>query len=418
MKYFCAAISFVLSLHVFGNDRPKPTPETAAKVQQARAILEAWRGDSPANASRKLHVVYWRPSDREAAPGYRQRLTRTMLDIRDYYGHEMGRLGFGKLQPGLDLAEDGLLRIHFVQSNRPDKDFSVKSGHYIRGECYPILKEAGIDGEQETLVIFTNMSRWDPDTRRVSQNSPYYASGSHVRGTAWQVDSAILDIDSITDKGNFVYDGQYGRMSLGAYNSMFIGGITHEIGHALGLPHIRELSAQKGIYGTALMGSGNRTYGQERRGEGKGSFLTLAHGLRLAAHPMFSNTAKAMHEQPQATLEDVEVETAPSSFQMRGRIAAKLPCYAVLGYWDPAGGRDYDSLSTVAIPNADGAFELSMSALPRTATGQLRIVPLFVNGSAASFSYAGDNPFNYAFELDADRKPALKCLHCKTPESQ
>jgi hypothetical protein len=161
------------------------------------------------------------------------------------------------------------------------------------------------------------------------------------------------------------------------------------------------------------MGSGNRTYGQERRGEGKGSFLTLAHGLRLAAHPMFSGRTKAMHEQPEPRLEEIEVRSAPNSVRMRGRVAAKLPCYAVLGYWDPEGHSDYDSLSTVAIPDKDGAFELKMTGLPSKSSGEFRVVPLFVNGSAASFSRAGDNPFKYAFALDDDRKPALRCLHCK-----
>jgi hypothetical protein len=417
MKQICLSILVLLSLASQAAPRPAPTPDIASKVKQAKAILKNWRGDSPTDTSRKLHVVYWRPSDREAAPGYRERLTRIMVDIREYYGQEMERLGFGTLKPRLDLVEDGLLRIHFVQSNRPDKDFEVRSGHYIRGECHPILKKAGIDGEKETLVIFTNMSRWDAETRRISQNSPYYASGSHQSGTAWQVDSAILDIKSITDKGNFVYDGQYGRMSLGAYNSMFIGGIAHELGHAFGLPHIRELRPQKSVYGTALMGSGNRTYGEERRGQGKGSFLTLAHALRLAAHPMFSDCTKDMQLKPEAKLEAVEIDVAPNSVQMRGRIGSALPCYAVLGYWDPSGGGDYDSLSTVSIPEADGSFELSMQGLTGT-NGEFRVVPLFVNGSAASFSSAPMNPFKYAFFLDAARTPALKCLHCQPPDTR
>ena len=86
-----------------------------------------------------------------------------------------------------------------------------------------------------------------------------------------------------------ITDGEYGRISLGKHNSIFIGGMAHELGHALGLPHCRG-SADEAQLGTALMGSGNRTFGDEIRGEGRGTFLSRAHALRLASHPQFSNS--------------------------------------------------------------------------------------------------------------------------------
>ena len=35
-------------------------------------------------------------------------------------------------------------------------------------------------------------------------------------------------------------DGEYGRISMGKHNSIFIGGVAHELGHALSLPHNKE----------------------------------------------------------------------------------------------------------------------------------------------------------------------------------
>src|SRR5690606_23776384 len=102
------------------------------------------------------------------------------------------------------------------------------------------LQAAGIEADKETIVIFCNMSNWDPKTGTMSQNSPYYASGGLRNGTAWQVDSALLDAGLLKEKEPQLRDGQYGRISVGRYNSIFVGGVCHELGHALGLPHNQE----------------------------------------------------------------------------------------------------------------------------------------------------------------------------------
>src|SRR5688572_29816097 len=59
-----------------------PQDEIAAKVPQAKTILDAWQAKDPEKAERKVHIVYWTPADREPAPRYRERLDAIMEDIR------------------------------------------------------------------------------------------------------------------------------------------------------------------------------------------------------------------------------------------------------------------------------------------------------------------------------------------------
>lgn len=187
------------------------TQEIAPKVAAAKAILDAWQTENPERAERKLHLILWTPKDREPAPLYRERLTAIMKDIQKFYAKEMQRIGFGPLTIRLDESADQLLKIHVVKGRKPYRAYAGESGAEIRTECQPTLTAAGIDAEKETIVIFCNMANWNPEKRTISQNSPYYAGGSHRSGTAWQVDSPILNLDFLAEKGQNVRDGQYGK---------------------------------------------------------------------------------------------------------------------------------------------------------------------------------------------------------------
>lgn len=391
-----------------------------AQVPAALKIIDAYHRADAEPSERTLHFVYWTPADREPQPQYRERLTRVLFDIRDFYRREMERLGFGPRTIRLPTDEDGLLTIHLVRGQRPYEHYNVSSGHAIREECLPTLKAAGIDASKETLVLFCNMSNWDPDAKTMSQNSPYYAGGGLRSGNAWQVDSALLDADLLAKKEPMLRDGQYGRISVGRYNSIFVGGVCHELGHALGLPHNRERADERAAFGTALMGSGNRTYGEERRGEGRGSFLTLGEGLRLASHPLFTGSVKGIDLPANAKLEDVEVKLAADakSFTFTAKVTADPHAYAVIGYMDPEGGSDYDATTITAIPDTQGKIELHCAALQSGKPGVLRLVVCQANGGRINdltlsipYTVAADGAVDLSmFQTQSKLKPLADAL--------
>lgn len=381
------------------------------KVQAARKILDAWHNDQPERANRFLHIVCWTPSDRELPVNYQPRLTRMIEHIRRFYAREMDRLGFGDRSFNLKYDDQKKLILHTVSGKHDTSHYAVQSGREIRNECLPVLEQAGIDARNETILIFCNLANWDAEKRRFTHKSPYYAGGSFRGGTAWQLDSPELDSKNLMLKKPMIRDGQYGRISLGKHNSIFIGGIAHELGHALGLPHCKA-RPDEAVRGTALMGSGNRTYGDELRDEGQGSFLTLAHALRLASHPQFSGSVKGMNDRTKATIDDLSITAEGKSIHVSGKFTGEPPVYAVVAYFDPAGGGDYNSTTATAVPADDGSFHLSTDALSQGKQGELRLFPLHVNGSTAR--QMSSTRFRYPYSISADGVPNLSAVQLRS----
>ncbi len=355
-------------------------PSQSQSLSDAREILKAYHTIDPIPAAdRKLRIVCWRSKDTPYPSDQAARLQRIMLDIQEFYADEMERLGFGRRTIQLDTDAEGKLILHQAVGTEPSTSYRRPDGQKIKSECWPLLKQAGLDPDRETVMIFTNLASWDDETKVFRHRSPYYAGGNARHGTAWQLDSPQLDTLHLEKQQPIIDDGEYGKISLGKHNSIFIGGIAHELGHALGLPHCMG-SIHERASGTALMGAGNRTYRDERRGDGQGSFLSAVSALRLASHPQFSGSKKGLNLPNKAQFTDMKAIDKGDHFILSGSIKSALPVYAVVAYIDAAGHGDYDSRTTFTVPDANGDFQIECSDLPKHTEGEVRLVALLVNG--------------------------------------
>ncbi len=358
--------------------------------EEARAVMEAVRrrvvafheGEKASGAV--VRLVYFHPADREPLAGHAERLERTMDDISAFYREGLEQR-FGVKSGGLPLErKDGKLVIHVVKGKHEAAHYNHQSGGVTWEEVKKALAGT-INPEREHVLVLYGLCRREPDGRYVF-DAPYYGKigSNQQQGLCHAADCEVLDPRLLTagDQPMVFTEHYYPRMemTLAKFNTWYLGGIAHELGHGLGFPH--DNGGPGEARGVSLMGGGNLHYREQMWGGKQPSYLSLATALRLVAHPLVTQSDKARWQAADARIEGMKMTGKKGGLKISGRVVASVPpCAVIAAAWPgPKGADDHGAMTFCSAVGYDGSFTVELTNI-NAREWQLSLGCLLVNGA-------------------------------------
>lgn len=320
----------------------------------------------------KLNVIYFLPQGDQPVEGYESRLNDLLLYVQDFYRYEMKRNGFGNKTFGLEKTADKRVKILVIRGKHDIPYYSYDNGGGWKAEreieAY-FKANPGTKKSHHALVIMPSTSGDDMNPGGV----PFYGIGKYC----FALDYKYFDIKYLGE------DSEKGRLL-----TKWFGGMAHELGHGLNLPHNKEQVSVGKEHGTALMGSGNYTFGQ------KPTFLTKASCAILNNCEVFAQKEMEYYNKNTGfQLKEMEVDFPGTSLPadeivVKGVFETKIPVNAVNVYVDhaPFGqvNNDYDAESWTVKPDKNNHFALRIPCkelhTKHIDSFQVRVRFLFENG--------------------------------------
>ena len=242
---FIAAVSMLMPLVMAG--------EPVHFSDRARELLDETVEIAP--SAFPLNVVYFLGNDNQPVADYERRLSELMLYVQQFYAKEMARNGFPGRTFGLERLENGNVKLHVVRGKLPSREYSYGPGH---NPCMADIREwaaanPGSLKSEHILVIMPTF--YDDKNNDMSPGGvPFYGLGRNC----FALDYAHFDLKHL---GQNTHEGRL--------LTKWLGGLAHELGHGLNLPHNEGTVTDMAAMGTPLMGAGNYTFGM------RPTYLTL-----------------------------------------------------------------------------------------------------------------------------------------------
>ncbi|WP_295128154.1 DNRLRE domain-containing protein [uncultured Chitinophaga sp.] len=330
----------------------------------------------PQAESRKhnLNLIYFLPTDVDTVVNYRQRLNGIMLAAQNFYRKWMNHWGYTGETFGLNKESNGMVKLTIINGLYDKTHYPYEGGGSL------IIPEINAyyaaHPEEKTsshyLVLLPEMGY-----------NPFYGLGRYC----FALDNPNIDT-------NYVGSSNY------------IGGLVHELGHGLNLPHDKEKVSEKAnpAMGTALMGSGNTTYMETP------TFLTAVECATLHVSETFrsEDTIADLYGGGTSTFTSFHSSYSGGNIILSGRYTATKNVSSILAYNDNNDdGANYDQVGWVTNLVGSDSFFVSMPVAElwkKYGTYTLRMRFLFTNGSSRDITY----PYSFVNNLpviDIDFQP-------------
>jgi hypothetical protein len=330
---------------------------------------------------RNLNVVYFIPTDVAIPVDHHRRLSEILLQAQDFFGKEMQRNGYGFKAFGL-LKDDANKRIKLIEI----KGKQGKAAYPYSGGAGAVQTEiaeykvthAGEFTSDHYLVI---IPAYTYDTNGEPGGPPFYGVGK----TCFALDYADQDIKYLGAGG-----------TLGTRATKWIGGMIHELGHGLNLPHNRQKAVSENALGMSLMWAGNSTWGISP------TFLTAADCAVLNTNQVFNNDNKNYYATVTASVQRINstYDAGKAAIILKGKFSSSATVTDLIYFNDPnvnnegtGVNKDYNSIAWTSKPINNDSFsiEIPINDLVEKADNipyELKVKLVHENGTVAETIYS------------------------------
>ncbi|MBP6023856.1 discoidin domain-containing protein [Ferruginibacter sp.] len=331
--FLICSITFVQSCKKDSTPSPPPPPPPPPPP-----VVYNYTSDK----ARNLNVVYFVPNDVAKPADYHRRLSEIMLNVQTFFGDEMQRNGYSNKTFGLlkDVAKQRIKLIEIAGSQgKAAYSYNGGSGAVVTDINNYKATHASEFTSDHYLVILPATTY---DGNGEPGGVPFYGIGK----TCFALDYADQDIKYLGAGG-----------TLGTRATKWIGGMVHELGHGLNLPHNRQKFSSETSLGMALMWAGNSTWGKSK------TFLTTADCAVLNTNQIFNAGTNAYYGTTNASIVRIHANynVGIGSIIIKGKYSASAPVTDIVYFNDPnvnnegtGVNRDYNAIGWTSKPIAAG----------------------------------------------------------------
>ncbi|MBO9675294.1 MAG: discoidin domain-containing protein [Sphingobacteriaceae bacterium] len=269
-----------------------------------------------------LNVIYFIPSDVIPPANYQKRLSELLLWGQNWYKQQMALNGYPNKTFGLYTnAAKTDVRLIVINGAKSKDNYKYDGGSVnVMNEinsyfsANPSLKS----GDHNLIIIPSYFMKADGTPGGGSFGPPFYGIGK----SCFALDYLDLDIKHL------------GKSDLlGNEFSVWFGGMMHELGHGLNLPHNCQKVSENNdpLKGMALMWAGNGTLGKSP------TFLTAADCAILNVNQVFNTDTKLYYGAVNSVIKKIyaKYDVAKQSIIVSGKFTTNGKVTSILYYNDP-----------------------------------------------------------------------------------
>ncbi|WP_175636159.1 hypothetical protein [Pedobacter ghigonis] len=379
-KQICLALLLAASSSMLMSGCKKaPVAEPQTTTLAKPNALASGSGTTPPSFvtnTKNLNIVMFVPTDNPALSDYKTRLTGLMVHFQNWFHTEMLRYGYDKYMGLSKIDSTGLVRFIEIPAAGPQADYpysSSVSATKILNEiaAYKATHASEFSNSSHTLILLPQR------TDVAAGDQPFYGYGKNC----FAVDNANMAVDKIPNP-----------------SSNYLGGMLHELGHGLNLPHDHaKYASEQPTLGTSLMGSGNVSFSK-----GQPTFLTEVDAAILNRNEIFQDPLplEIPYEAATTTISaNASFNSTNQTINLSGSFTSDKEVSDVLVYLDPnvnnegvGTNKDYNAVTWRFNPGASqtlsGSMPLSELYYKNNETYELKAKLLLKNGNTITQTYS------------------------------